>query len=111
MNECIGHVIGKPHSPVTGLYIGKMILPSSSGCHSDPPFHLFGLPLRSHSCRSASQYCYLVANSSKAYWLYNHDRQVNTCYGNLFYGFKVDFNIKLANECVVILKFRNMTVT
>lgn len=23
MNECIGHVIGKPHSPVTGLYIGK----------------------------------------------------------------------------------------
>lgn len=26
MNECIGHVIGKPHSPVTGLYIGKMIL-------------------------------------------------------------------------------------
>lgn len=25
MNECIGHVIGKPHSPVTGLYIGKMI--------------------------------------------------------------------------------------
>lgn len=26
MNECIGHVIGKPHSPVTGLYIGKMPL-------------------------------------------------------------------------------------
>ncbi len=26
MNECIGHVIGKPHSPVTGLYIGKMLL-------------------------------------------------------------------------------------
>ena len=25
MNECIGHVIGKPHSPVTGLYIGKML--------------------------------------------------------------------------------------
>lgn len=24
MNECIGHVIGKPHSPVTGLYIGKI---------------------------------------------------------------------------------------
>uniref|UniRef100_A0A8C8K5C7 Mitogen-activated protein kinase kinase kinase 4 n=1 Tax=Oncorhynchus tshawytscha TaxID=74940 RepID=A0A8C8K5C7_ONCTS len=23
MNECIGHVIGKPHSPVSGLYIGK----------------------------------------------------------------------------------------
>lgn len=23
MNECIGHVIGKPHSPVTGLYLGK----------------------------------------------------------------------------------------
>lgn len=21
MNECIGHVIGKPHSPVTGLYL------------------------------------------------------------------------------------------
>lgn len=26
MNECIGHVIGKPHSPVTGLYIGKILL-------------------------------------------------------------------------------------
>ena len=26
MNECIGHVIGKPHSPVTGLYIGKMFI-------------------------------------------------------------------------------------
>lgn len=25
MNECIGHVIGKPHSPVTGLYIGKTL--------------------------------------------------------------------------------------
>lgn len=25
MNECIGHVIGKPHSPVTGLYFGKML--------------------------------------------------------------------------------------
>lgn len=25
MNECIGHVIGKPHSPVTGLYIGEII--------------------------------------------------------------------------------------
>lgn len=23
MNECIGHVIGKPHSPITGLYLGK----------------------------------------------------------------------------------------
>ena len=23
MNECIGHVIGKPHSPITGLYFGK----------------------------------------------------------------------------------------
>lgn len=26
MNECIGHVIGKPHSPVTGLYIGETLL-------------------------------------------------------------------------------------
>lgn len=31
MNECIGHVIGKPHSPVTGLYIGKMLL-SDTNC-------------------------------------------------------------------------------
>ncbi|EPY85227.1 hypothetical protein CB1_000390041 [Camelus ferus] len=23
MNECIGHVIGKPHSPITGLYLGE----------------------------------------------------------------------------------------
>uniref|UniRef100_A0AAX7U1U2 Mitogen-activated protein kinase kinase kinase 4 n=1 Tax=Astatotilapia calliptera TaxID=8154 RepID=A0AAX7U1U2_ASTCA len=40
MNECIGHVIGKPHSPVTGLYFGprnsrpvKLV----GRCHSDPP--------------------------------------------------------------------------
>nr|XP_033793632.1 mitogen-activated protein kinase kinase kinase 4 isoform X5 [Geotrypetes seraphini] len=41
MNECIGHVIGKPHSPVTGLYLA--IHRSSPRpvkvprCHSDPP--------------------------------------------------------------------------
>lgn len=35
MNECIGHVIGKPHSPVTGLYIGKM-LGASLGCATLP---------------------------------------------------------------------------
>ncbi|KAM9155563.1 mitogen-activated protein kinase kinase kinase 4 isoform 3-T3 [Pangshura tecta] len=41
MNECIGHVIGKPHSPVTGLYIAihrnsprPVKVPR---CHSDPP--------------------------------------------------------------------------
>ncbi|KAE8602184.1 hypothetical protein XENTR_v10013902 [Xenopus tropicalis] len=41
MNECIGHVIGKPHSPVTGLYIAThrnsprpVKVPR---CHSDPP--------------------------------------------------------------------------
>uniref|UniRef100_A0A3B4B7G2 Mitogen-activated protein kinase kinase kinase 4 n=1 Tax=Periophthalmus magnuspinnatus TaxID=409849 RepID=A0A3B4B7G2_9GOBI len=39
MNECIGHVIGKPHSPVTGMYIPRnsprpVKVPR---CHSDPP--------------------------------------------------------------------------
>ncbi|XP_071997410.1 mitogen-activated protein kinase kinase kinase 4 isoform X3 [Engystomops pustulosus] len=41
MNECIGHVIGKPHSPVTGLYLVShrnsprpVKVPR---CHSDPP--------------------------------------------------------------------------
>uniref|UniRef100_A0A670YK06 Mitogen-activated protein kinase kinase kinase 4 n=1 Tax=Pseudonaja textilis TaxID=8673 RepID=A0A670YK06_PSETE len=41
MNECIGHVIGKPHSPVTGLYLAinrnsprPVKVPR---CHSDPP--------------------------------------------------------------------------
>ncbi|KAG8444472.1 hypothetical protein GDO86_009591 [Hymenochirus boettgeri] len=41
MNECIGHVIGKPHSPVTGLYLAThrnsprpVKVPR---CHSDPP--------------------------------------------------------------------------
>ncbi|XP_072293719.1 mitogen-activated protein kinase kinase kinase 4 isoform X2 [Eucyclogobius newberryi] len=39
MNECIGHVIGKPHSPVTGMYIAPRTprpvkVPR---CHSDPP--------------------------------------------------------------------------
>ncbi|XP_063299410.1 mitogen-activated protein kinase kinase kinase 4 isoform X3 [Pelobates fuscus] len=41
MNECIGHVIGKPHSPITGLYLAThrnsprpVKVPR---CHSDPP--------------------------------------------------------------------------
>ncbi|KAL2083024.1 hypothetical protein ACEWY4_020797 [Coilia grayii] len=39
MNECIGHVIGKPHSPVSGFYTPR---PSPRPvkvprCHSDPP--------------------------------------------------------------------------
>ncbi|CAI5653881.1 mitogen-activated protein kinase kinase kinase 4 isoform X3 [Oreochromis niloticus] len=41
MNECIGHVIGKPHSPVTGLYFGPRNSPRPvklvGRCHSDPP--------------------------------------------------------------------------
>ncbi|XP_038152323.1 mitogen-activated protein kinase kinase kinase 4 isoform X3 [Cyprinodon tularosa] len=43
MNECIGHVIGKPHSPVTGLYIAPrnsprpVKVPAPVRCHSDPP--------------------------------------------------------------------------
>ncbi|KAM4599593.1 mitogen-activated protein kinase kinase kinase 4 isoform 3-T3 [Fundulus diaphanus] len=42
MNECIGHVIGKPHSPVTGLYIAPRNSPrpvkgpAPIRCHSDP---------------------------------------------------------------------------
>uniref|UniRef100_A0A3Q2SZ14 Mitogen-activated protein kinase kinase kinase 4 n=1 Tax=Fundulus heteroclitus TaxID=8078 RepID=A0A3Q2SZ14_FUNHE len=42
MNECIGHVIGKPHSPVTGLYIAPRNSPRPVKgpppirCHSDP---------------------------------------------------------------------------
>ncbi|XP_048865419.1 mitogen-activated protein kinase kinase kinase 4 isoform X8 [Brienomyrus brachyistius] len=39
MNECIGHVIGKPHSPVSGFYLPPrnprpVKVPR---CHSDPP--------------------------------------------------------------------------
>uniref|UniRef100_A0A3P9QHS0 Mitogen-activated protein kinase kinase kinase 4 n=1 Tax=Poecilia reticulata TaxID=8081 RepID=A0A3P9QHS0_POERE len=43
MNECIGHVIGKPHSPVTGLYFAPrnsprpVKVPAPVRCHSDPP--------------------------------------------------------------------------
>ncbi|KAG9344459.1 hypothetical protein JZ751_011129 [Albula glossodonta] len=40
MNECIGHVIGKPHSPVSGLYFGSRNSPRPvkvPRCHSDPP--------------------------------------------------------------------------
>ena len=41
MNECIGHVIGKPHSPVTGLYLGKAAvtasLPEPAGTGECPP--------------------------------------------------------------------------
>ncbi|XP_062375266.1 mitogen-activated protein kinase kinase kinase 4 isoform X2 [Sardina pilchardus] len=43
MNECIGHVIGKPHSPVSGLYLAPrpsprpVKVPLPQRCHSDPP--------------------------------------------------------------------------
>ncbi|GAA6094351.1 mitogen-activated protein kinase kinase kinase 4 isoform X1 [Tachysurus ichikawai] len=40
MNECIGHVIGKPHSPVSGLYLAPRNNPRPvkvPRCHSDPP--------------------------------------------------------------------------
>ncbi|XP_028675968.1 mitogen-activated protein kinase kinase kinase 4 isoform X2 [Erpetoichthys calabaricus] len=42
MNECIGHVIGKPHSPITGLYLAAPHRTSPRPvkvprCHSDPP--------------------------------------------------------------------------
>ncbi|XP_077351665.1 mitogen-activated protein kinase kinase kinase 4 isoform X2 [Festucalex cinctus] len=39
MNECIGHVIGKPHSPVTGHYMAPRSSPRPKvpRCYSDPP--------------------------------------------------------------------------
>ncbi|XP_076141895.1 mitogen-activated protein kinase kinase kinase 4 isoform X1 [Alosa pseudoharengus] len=43
MNECIGHVIGKPHSPVSGFYLAPrpsprpVKVPLPQRCHSDPP--------------------------------------------------------------------------
>ncbi|XP_012672519.2 mitogen-activated protein kinase kinase kinase 4 isoform X2 [Clupea harengus] len=40
MNECIGHVIGKPHSPVSGFYLAPRPSPRPvkvPRCHSDPP--------------------------------------------------------------------------
>ncbi|XP_051868161.1 mitogen-activated protein kinase kinase kinase 4 isoform X2 [Pristis pectinata] len=37
MNECIGHVIGKPHSPVTGIHRNSPRPIKVPRCHSDPP--------------------------------------------------------------------------
>ncbi|TRY93363.1 hypothetical protein DNTS_032857, partial [Danionella cerebrum] len=40
MNECIGHVIGKPHSPVSSMYFSPRNSPRPvkvPRCHSDPP--------------------------------------------------------------------------
>ncbi|XP_047207891.1 mitogen-activated protein kinase kinase kinase 4 isoform X3 [Girardinichthys multiradiatus] len=67
MNECIGHVIGKPQSPVTGLYIAPrnsprpVKVPAPVRCHSDPPNpNLFipnaeGLSSRSLPCDLRNQ--------------------------------------------------------
>ncbi|KAL0983867.1 hypothetical protein UPYG_G00134050 [Umbra pygmaea] len=66
MNECIGHVIGKPHSPVSGLYIAPRNSPRPGKvprCHSDPPNpHLFiqnpeGFSSRSLPCDLRTQLC------------------------------------------------------
>ncbi|XP_028628582.1 mitogen-activated protein kinase kinase kinase 4 isoform X1 [Grammomys surdaster] len=37
MNECIGHVIGKPHSPVTAIHRNSPRPVKVPRCHSDPP--------------------------------------------------------------------------
>ncbi|XP_074846382.1 mitogen-activated protein kinase kinase kinase 4 isoform X4 [Carettochelys insculpta] len=37
MNECIGHVIGKPHSPVTATHRNSPRPMKVPRCHSDPP--------------------------------------------------------------------------
>uniref|UniRef100_A0A2K6RD55 Mitogen-activated protein kinase kinase kinase 4 n=1 Tax=Rhinopithecus roxellana TaxID=61622 RepID=A0A2K6RD55_RHIRO len=37
MNECIGHVIGKPHSPVTAIHRNSPRPMKVPRCHSDPP--------------------------------------------------------------------------
>ncbi|XP_015258005.1 PREDICTED: mitogen-activated protein kinase kinase kinase 4 isoform X1 [Cyprinodon variegatus] len=75
MNECIGHVIGKPHSPVTGLYIAPrnsprpVKVPAPVRCHSDPPNpNLFipntdGFSSRSLPCDLRNQ---LVPNGPRA---------------------------------------------
>uniref|UniRef100_A0A8C7MWD1 Mitogen-activated protein kinase kinase kinase 4 n=1 Tax=Oncorhynchus kisutch TaxID=8019 RepID=A0A8C7MWD1_ONCKI len=66
MNECIGHVIGKPHSPVSGLYIASRNSPRPvkvPRCHSDPPNpQLFipnaeGFSSRSLPCDLRTQLC------------------------------------------------------
>uniref|UniRef100_A0A3B3CWC9 Mitogen-activated protein kinase kinase kinase 4 n=1 Tax=Oryzias melastigma TaxID=30732 RepID=A0A3B3CWC9_ORYME len=61
MNECIGHVIGKPHSPVTGLYNAPrnsprpVKVPAPVRCYSDPPNpNLFIPNPESFSCRVSS---------------------------------------------------------
>lgn len=68
MNECIGHVIGKPHSPVTGLYIGKRILVAVTlGLHISPilaTFVVSQLP-QNNSILAPS------AHSRNVYWMCN----------------------------------------
>ncbi|XP_055025496.2 mitogen-activated protein kinase kinase kinase 4 isoform X2 [Misgurnus anguillicaudatus] len=68
MNECIGHVIGKPHSPVSSMYFGPRNSPRPvkvPRCHSDPPnpclfipsSHSEGFSSRSLPCDLRSQLC------------------------------------------------------
>uniref|UniRef100_A0A4W5M319 Mitogen-activated protein kinase kinase kinase 4 n=1 Tax=Hucho hucho TaxID=62062 RepID=A0A4W5M319_9TELE len=66
MNECIGHVIGKPHSPVSGLYIASRNSPRPvkvPRCHSDPPNPQLYIPnaegfsSRSLPCDLRTQLC------------------------------------------------------
>ncbi|XP_030626563.1 mitogen-activated protein kinase kinase kinase 4 [Chanos chanos] len=66
MNECIGHVIGKPHSPVSGLYLAPRNSPRPvkvPRCHSDPPNPYLFIPnaenfsSRSLPCDLRNQLC------------------------------------------------------
>uniref|UniRef100_A0A672KXM2 Mitogen-activated protein kinase kinase kinase 4 n=1 Tax=Sinocyclocheilus grahami TaxID=75366 RepID=A0A672KXM2_SINGR len=57
MNECIGHVIGKPHSPVTGPRNSPRPV-KVPRCHSDPPNpHLFIPSSHSEAFSSRSLPC------------------------------------------------------
>uniref|UniRef100_A0A8C1RK58 Mitogen-activated protein kinase kinase kinase 4 n=1 Tax=Cyprinus carpio TaxID=7962 RepID=A0A8C1RK58_CYPCA len=68
MNECIGHVIGKPHSPVSSMYFGTRNSPRPvkvPRCHSDPanpylfipPSHGDAFSSRSLPCDLRTQLC------------------------------------------------------
>ncbi|XP_052429257.1 mitogen-activated protein kinase kinase kinase 4 isoform X3 [Carassius gibelio] len=68
MNECIGHVIGKPHSPVSSMYFAPRNSPRPvkvPRCHSDPPnpylfipaSHVEAFSSRSLPCDLRPQLC------------------------------------------------------
>ncbi|XP_043552237.1 mitogen-activated protein kinase kinase kinase 4 isoform X3 [Chiloscyllium plagiosum] len=112
MNECIGHVIGKPHSPVTGIHRNSPRPIKVPRCHSDPPNpHLIipapeGFSPRSLGCEVRNQCVAAVIRSPPIIGDLNLVKSASTA--NELRGSSVPENDRLASIAAE-LQFKSLS--